>query len=260
VTLAGEVLDPEKLVTEQLHLDTRAGGVDAYFVQAKGEGPAPSLIVIHEGFGLNEHIRDVCRRFANAGYNALAPDLYTRVGTPNPDDIPAVLATVFGLPDAGVVLDLEDSAAFLRSRKQATQKVGVIGFCSGGRLALLLASSSQSVDAAADCWGGFTRVADLTNERSEAHPTPVVELAGGLACPLLVARGTEDRNPSAEDVAILLDRAKPSGQPIEVHEFDGATHGFFADDRASYHEEASFKLWPIVLGFLGRTLLTGPAK
>lgn len=250
----GAVLDPEALVAQVARVDTSAGGVDAYYVRARDRAKAPSLIVIHEGFGLVEHIRDVCRRFANVGYNAIAPDLYTRVGTPDANDVPKTLATVQGIPDAGVVADLVGCANFLRSRPEATGKLGVIGFCSGGRQSLLFASSSTAPDAAIACWGGSIRTADGTNRTSPSRPVPVIDLVPRLACPLLFVRGVEDTHPSAEDASELRARLSAAGKVHEVREFEGAGHAFFADYRPTYREAAAFQLWPVLLEFFDRYL------
>src|ERR1700730_15035175 len=113
--IPGAVTDPSRVRGEAIQLKSGGDAVEGYRARRSQSGNNPGIIVIHEAFGLVEHIRDLARRFANIGYNALAPDLYTRAGGPsNPDDINTVFPVMFGLPDAQAVQDLEATAAHLR--------------------------------------------------------------------------------------------------------------------------------------------------
>src|SRR5690606_14325925 len=114
---------------------TFASGADrlhGYLARPKAKGSYPGIIVIHEAFGLNDHIKDLARRFAARGYIALAPDLYSRTGTPDPADMQSVLQTMYGLSDAQVIADLNAAAAHLQAQEDINGKVGCIGFCAGG--------------------------------------------------------------------------------------------------------------------------------
>jgi carboxymethylenebutenolidase len=207
------------------------------------------VLVIHEGYGLVEHIRDVARRFANVGLNALAPNLYTRIGTPNMADLDAVMHTMLSLDDQDVVADLEAGIEFLGSRPESTDRIGSIGFCSGGRQSLLLACSSAKLSAAVDCWGGFIRRANRNEVVNVLRPTPVIDLVDRIACPVLVVGGVEDTNPSPDDLTELERRLKVGGKRTEVRIFDDAGHAFFADYRPNYRPEAAFRLWPVLVDF-----------
>jgi Dienelactone hydrolase family len=112
-------------------------------------------IVIMEAFELVDHIKDVARRFAEQGYRALAPERYTREGSPDPSQRDSVLQTMVSVPDPQAVADLEGALAYLKRRPDANGKVGAIGFCAGGRYTLLLACQSTDLDAAVDSAGGF---------------------------------------------------------------------------------------------------------
>jgi carboxymethylenebutenolidase len=127
--IPGAVTDPSRVRGEAIEFKSGGDTIRGYLARPSQPGRNPGIVVIHEAFGLVEHIRDIARRFANIGYNALAPDLYTRSGAPNPDDMNSVFPVMFGLPDAQAVRDLEAAAAQLRGLSGATAKVGVIGFC-----------------------------------------------------------------------------------------------------------------------------------
>jgi carboxymethylenebutenolidase len=216
------------------------------------------VIVIHEAMGLNEHIRDVTNRFANQGYVALGVDLYTREGGPPPaGDMQAIMKRLFAMPDQRVLGDLEGAADFLRAREDATGKVGCIGFCMGGRYTLLLACSSNRLDAAVDCWGGFIDRATPEEHSTPTRPTPPLELTDKLSCSLLAAVGAEDQNPSPELTAQLRERAAASGQTVKVDIYAGAGHAFFADYRPNYRPEAAAKLWERIVPFFVEHLQEG---
>jgi carboxymethylenebutenolidase len=255
--VSGAVADPGRLVGEELtYAGAQGTQVNAYLARPAEEGSYPALIVIHEAMGLNDHIRDVSNRLANIGYVALAVDLYTHQGgPPAPDDREAMMKRVFALADATVLGDLEGAADFLRARDDVTGKVGCIGFCMGGRYTLLFACASDRLDAAVDCWGGFIDKATPEERSTPARPTPPLELADKLHCPLLAAIGAEDVNPSPEMGEELRERTGASGQEVKVDVYEGAGHAFFADYRPTYRPGPAGKLWREIVPFLKRHLL-----
>src|SRR5205085_2263511 len=153
-------------------VDSGGTAIQAYLARPAAPGSYPGVIVIHEAFGPVPHIHDLARRFANAGFNAIAPNLYTRDGAPKLDDMQDLFGKMLGVNDAQAVKDLEACAAYLRGLDGATGKVGCIGFCSGGRQTLLFACSSTKIDAAVDCWGGFITRAAPDAESTPSRPTP----------------------------------------------------------------------------------------
>jgi carboxymethylenebutenolidase len=256
----GAVTDPSRVSGEALSY-AGAGGeqVAAYLARPVAGGPHPGLIAIHEAGGVNEHIRDVANRFANLGYVTLAPDLYTREGGPPPaGDLQALMARLFSMPDERVLGDLRAGVNLLREREDATGRVGCIGFCMGGRYTLLLACTSDRLDAAVDCWGGFIDAATPEERSTRERPTPPLELARGLRCPLLAAVGAEDHNPSAEVGERLREAVAGTGHETRVDVYEGAGHAFFADYRPTYRPEPAALLWERVVPFLARHL-DGPA-
>jgi carboxymethylenebutenolidase len=161
-----------------------------------------------------------------------------------------------------VLGDLDGAADCLRRRDDVSGKIGCIGFCMGGRYTLLFACTSDRLDAAVDCWGGFIDTATPDERTTPQRPTPPLELAERLRCPLLAAVGAEDHNPSPEIAAQLHDRAGrspigKSGQEVKVDVYDGAGHAFFADYRPNYRPQAAARLWLQIVPFFARHLQAG---
>jgi carboxymethylenebutenolidase len=250
----GAVTDLSRVQSEQTRFKSGGDTIDAYLARPTAAGRHPGIIVIHEAFGLVEHIRDVARRFANLGFTTIAPDLYTRGGAPDPSDMNTVFPKMFGLSDAQVVKDLEAAAAHLRGLAGATGKVGCIGFCSGGRQTLLFASSSDKVDAAVDCWGGFISRATPDASTTPQRPTPIIDLVDRLHCPLFAAFGAEDQNPSPAEADELRRRLEKGGKQGTVKTYEGAGHAFLADYRPSWREGPAFELWPDIVQFFEKHL------
>jgi carboxymethylenebutenolidase len=256
VPLPGEVTNPAVLETRDITFQSDGFAMRAYLARPKAPGTYPAVIVLHEAFGLVDHERDVARRFANAGFIALAPDIYSRIGAPqNASDMTEVRAKMFGLTDAQLVRDFEAAAAFVRAQPGAGGKVGCVGFCVGGRWTLLFACASDQLDAAIDCWGGFITRATPDAATTPARPTPVIDLAARLHCPLYIVCGEEDQNPSPADAAELGRRLEQAGKNFQLEIFKNAGHAFFADYRPSYREPAAFALWPKMVAFF-KTHLT----
>jgi carboxymethylenebutenolidase len=255
----GAVTDPTRVAAEELTFAGAEGDqVNGYLARPAEAGSGPAVIVIHEAGGLGDHIRDVTNRFANIGYVALAVDLYTREGGPPPmDDVQKLMERLFSIPDARVIADLEGASDHLRGRDDVTGRVGCIGFCMGGRYTLLFACSSDRLSAAVDCWGGFIDQATPEQSSTPERPLPPLELADRLSCPLLAAIGAEDHNPSPDIGAKLLERARRSGQVVEMDVYDGAGHAFFADYRPTYRPGPAAKLWQEIVPFFTRHLQAG---
>jgi carboxymethylenebutenolidase len=252
----GALTDASLVSAEDLVYPGAEGtSVNGYLARPAAGGVHPGMVVIHEAGGLGEHIRDVANRIAALGYVVLAVDLYTREGGPPPmDDLQALMARLFSMPDGRALGDLEGAVDALRARDDVSGRVGCIGFCMGGRYTLLLACASDRLDAAVDCWGGFIDRATPDETSTPERPTPPLQLAEQLHCPLLAAIGAEDHNPSPEIGAQLRERAGASGQPVQVDVYEGAGHAFFADYRPSYRPGPAAELWQRVVPFLDQHL------
>ena len=253
--IPGAVTDPSRIRGEAIELKSGSATIGGYLARPSQPGRNPGIVVIHEAFGLVEHIRDIARRFANIGYNALAPDLYSRKGGPSdPNDINTVFPVMFGKSDAEAVQDIEAAAAHLRELSGATGKIGAIGFCSGGRQTLLFACSSDRVDAAVDCWGGFIDRATPDAETTPARPTPILNMIDRLHCPLFAVFGEEDQNPPVALAEELRSRAQRAGKNVTTKVYKNAGHAFLADYRPSYREQPAIELWSDAGAFLDKHL------
>ena len=253
--IPGAVTDPSRVRGENIELKSGRDTIKGYLAQPSQSGRHPGIVVIHEAFGLVEHIRDIARRFANIGYNAVAPDLYARKGGPSdPNDINTVFPVMFGKSDGESVQDLEAAASHLRGLPGATGKIGAIGFCSGGRQTLLFACSSDKVDAAVDCWGGFIHRATPDAETTPSRPKPILDMVGQLHCPLFAVFGEEDQNPTVAQSEELRTRAQRGGKDVTIKVYKGAGHAFLADYRPSYREAPAAELWSDAVAFFDKNL------
>jgi carboxymethylenebutenolidase len=246
---------PDALTAGSIRIAGHGGDeIEAYLAQPQGDGPFGGVVVIHHMPGFDRWSREVCRTFAAAGYLAICPHLHFREsagGTASPEDAAAAARAAGGVPDERLVGDVEGAMRHLRSLPFCNGRVGVIGYCSGGRQAFL-AACSLPLDAAVDCYGAF--VARTPPPELGMRVTAVLDRAPGLRCPLLGLFGAEDRAPSPEEVAELDAELTRLGKPHEFHTYPGAGHGFFAVDRPSYRVEAAVDGWARILDFFGRHL------
>jgi carboxymethylenebutenolidase len=251
----GVVTDPSRIKGGVISLQSGGDQIAAYLARPNQPGNYPGIVVIQEAFGLVDHICDLARRFANIGYNAVAPALYWRRGGPkDPDVMDTVFPVMFGLPDSEALQDLNVAADYLNAMPGATGKVGAIGFCSGGRHTLLFACNSNKVNAAIDCWGGFIHRANPNEETSASRPKPPLDMVGQLHCPLFGVFGEEDQNPTVEQGEELRRRAQAAGKDVTVKVYSGAGHAFLADYRPTYREGPAFQLWTDITDYFGKHL------
>jgi len=227
--------------------------IAAYYARPLGSGPFPGVVVIHHMPGWDEWTREVARKFAQHGYAALSPHLYSRLGPGSPDDVAARARAAGGVADDQVVGDVAGALGFLRAQPYANGKLGVIGFCSGGRHTYLVACRLPNVDAAVDCWGGGVIVDDPA-QLSEKRPVAPIELTADLGCPLLGIFGNDDGNPDVNQVNRTEDVLKQHGKTYEFHRYDGAGHGFFAVDRPAYRPAQATDAWGKVFAFFEQYL------
>lgn len=227
--------------------------VTAYLARPLGPGPFPSVVLFHHLPGWDEWYREATRRFAHHGYLAISPDLYSRVGRGDPDDVAATVRAQGGVPDDQVVGDGRGAIDFLRSLPTSNGRVGLFGTCSGARHAFLTACRVGGVDAVVDCWGGGIVPDD--RPPSDKQPVPPIEYAADLPCPLLGIYGNDDGRPNPAAVDTLEAALREHGKAYEMHRYGDAGHGFFYYDRpAAYRAEQAVDGWSKIWDFLARTL------
>ncbi len=234
------------------------GLLDAYVVRPARKGPCPAVLVVQEVFGLTTNIRRVCDRFAQQGYVALAVDLYTGIPHPEPDDydLEAARAVMAQLPDRVILRNLHGGIDFLQTDAQvggpvpgAARRIGAIGFCIGGALAMMLASSTSSLAAVVNCYGRvlYPRTSDL----KPRHPVDYVERLG---CPLLGVFGQDDDLIPPAHIERLRQALKAAEKEFELIVYPHAGHAFLNEDRPTYRPEAAREAWSAIDQFLDRRL------
>ncbi|MCE2405267.1 MAG: dienelactone hydrolase family protein [Dehalococcoidia bacterium] len=232
-----------------------------YVAQPNEPGRHPAVIVIQEVFGVNHHIQNVADRFAAAGYFAVAPALFHREGAneevrgtnpefgyPGAPDGDARNAAVGRWKDQELVLDLQTTIDWLRNHPRVVNdKIGIVGFCAGGRITYLAAAACRGLSAAVNFYGGNTMAI------WGAGPTPF-ERTAQVSCPMLGLFGDQDANPTPDDVSKIEAAMKAAGKTFESHMYQGAGHGFFCDERDSYHEASAKDAWEKTLGWFAKYL------
>ena len=225
--------------------------IEAYLALPNDTDTYGGVVVIHHMPGYDSSTKEIVRKFAAHGYAALMPNLYHRDAPgASPDDAAAAARAKGGAPDERVVGDVAGAARHLKSLPGSNGKVGVIGYCSGGRQTFLSACSLQ-FDAAVDCYGGG--VINVP-EGLPASMKPIVSLAGNLSCPLLGLFGEDDAHPSPAEVAELEEALKANGKTYEFHSYPNAGHAFFSVNRPAYRVEAANDGWEKIFAFYGKYL------
>jgi carboxymethylenebutenolidase len=207
-------------------------------------GPFPVVLVVQEMFGVHEHIQDVCRRLAKAGYMAIAPELYARQGDVSKlssDEIRPIVAKV---PDRQVMSDLDAAIAFAKaSGRGDTGRLGITGFCWGGRIVWLYAAHNPELDAGVAWYG---RLVGETTEMTPRHPVDVV---ANLKAPVLGLYGGSDQGIPIDTVEKMRAACKAAGKTCEFVLYPNAPHAFHADYRPSYREEPAKHGWSRLLAW-----------
>jgi carboxymethylenebutenolidase len=249
MAVAGQVEHPEILATQEVSFRSEGARIPAYLARPRERGRYPGVILLHDIFGVSDHARDVARRLANVGFVTLVPDCFARMDLGTGETLEDIRPRAAQLDDRVTVRDVEGAAALLRGLPYGNGKVGTVGFCMGGRSALLLACSSDKIDATIDCWGGGI---SSDSRASATHPVSVVTLVKNLTRPVYAVFGADDENPSQVHAAELRSRLESEGKLklVTMETFANAGHAFFADVRPErYREKAAFELWPKMVNF-----------
>lgn len=227
------------------------GELPAYRARPEKGARLPIVLVVQEIFGVHEYIRDVCRRLARLGYLAIAPELYARqADVSRMTDIQELLSKVVPrIPAAQVMSDLDAAVAFAVSDGHGDPaRVGITGFCWGGRIAWLYAAHSTTLRGAVAWYGRLTGKADPLNP---IHPIDVV---AGLHCPVLGLYGGKDESIPLADVERVRAAASAAGKDVQMVIYPDAGHAFHADYRPSYHPPSAEDGWRRLTQFFAERL------
>ena len=238
--------------TETVRLAGHAGDtIEAYVARPTTDTPRGGVVVIHHLPGYDRETKEFVRRFADAGYDAICPNLYSRVGLDvSPDDAAAAVRADGGVPDQQVMGDLRAAVDHLRGLPTNNAKVATIGHCSGGRHSYL-AAATLPLDAAIVCYGGL-----IAGETPPQLPTmvPLIDRTPDIGCPVLGLFGNDDQFPTPAQVDQIEQALRDAGKDYEFHRYDGAGHAFFSPDRPAYRVEAALDGWERIWTFLGARL------
>src|SRR5882672_7428938 len=238
--------DAEGLVAGEIRIPVADGELPGYrAMPAKGKN-FPVVLVVQEVFGVHEHIKDLCRRFAKAGYYAITPELYSRQGNPAAiSDTQELIKTIVSkVPDAQVMADLDAAAAYAKSSGKAdTARLAVTGFCWGGRIVWLYAAHNPQLKAAVAWYGPIDR------PRTELQPKYPIDLTADLKAPVLGLYGAADQAIPVETVEKMGAACKAAGKTCEFKVYPDTPHGFNADYRPSYRAEAAKDGWEKMLAW-----------
>lgn len=231
--------DSNGLVAGAVKIPVKDGEIPAYRAMPATSGNFPIVLVIQEIFGVHEHIQDVCRRFAKLGYVAVAPELFVRQGDVSKlSTIEEIRPIVAKVPDAQVLSDLDATVDWaVKSAKGNSNKLGITGFCWGGRITWLYAAHNPQVKAGVAWYGRL--VGDVT-ELTPKHP---VDIASTLKVPVLGLYGGKDTGIPLDTVKQMRLRLKSSSSKSEIIVYPDAPHAFFADYRPSYRESDAKQGW-----------------
>ncbi len=238
----------EGLTAGEVRIPVKDGEIPGYRAMPASGKDFPIVLVVQEIFGVHEHIRDVCRRFAKQGYLAVAPELYARQGDVSGiADWQKIMSDVVEkVPDEQVMADLDATVAWAgQSSKGDTKRLAVTGFCWGGRIVWLYAAHNPALDAGVAWYGR------LDSPRTPLQPKYPVDIAGELEAPVLgLYGGKDDGIPLAhvEKMRAALAAAKNTSSRIVV--FPDAPHGFLADYRPSYRPQEAADAWAQCLAWL----------
>jgi carboxymethylenebutenolidase len=232
--------DAGGLVAGEVKIPVADGTIPAYRAHpAKGKN-FPVILVVQEIFGVHEHIKDLCRRFAKMGHFAVAPELFARQGDVSQmKDFSQIIRDVVSkVPDAQVMSDLDSTVAFAKTTGKAdTGKLGITGFCWGGRIVWLYASHNPRLDAGAAWYGRLTPTE--TSPRNPLQPTMPIDVAAKLKAPVLGLYAGKDRGIPLTSVEAMRAALKAAKSKSEIIVYPDADHGFNADYRPSYNKQAS---------------------
>lgn len=228
--------DTNGLIAGEVKIPVTGGEIPAYRAMPATGRTFPVVLVVQEIFGVHEHIKDICRRFAKLGHVAIAPEMYARQGDVSKmTNINEIISKVVSkVPDAQVMSDLDAAVAWAKkSSKGDTNKLGITGFCWGGRIVWLYAAHNPQLKAGVAWYGRLVGTPD------ELHPTHPVDIAAKLKAPVLGLYGGKDTGIPQDTVEKMRAAVKAAGGKSEIVVYPDAGHGFNADYRPGYDKSAA---------------------
>jgi carboxymethylenebutenolidase len=227
-----------------------ADTLPVYYARPAGRSNLPTVLVVQEIFGVHEYIRDVCRRLAHQGYLAIAPELYFRQGDPAAaGSVGEILSGIVSrMSDAQVIADLDACAAWAGSHGGDPARLGITGFCWGGRIAWLYAAHNPDLKAAVVWYG---RLRGTPGALTPRHP---LDVAGALHVPVLGLYGGLDQGIPQDDIDAMRAALQQAGSASEIVVYPDASHAFHADYRPSYHKAAAEDGWQRLTAWFARHL------
>ena len=232
------------MVSGDMKIPAPDGEIGGYSARPASGGPFPVVLVVCEVFGLQEHIKDICRRFAGEGYLAIAPDAFQRYGDVSKlENFDEIFKIVGKVPDAQVMSDLDAAVDWADRNKGDAKRLGVTGFCWGGRVTWLYAAHSPKVKAGTAWYGR------LVGDAAELQPKNPIDIVPALKAPVLGLYGGKDEGIPLETVEKMREALKKAGNPSEIIVYPDAPHGFFADTRPSYRKDAAEDGWKRLLAW-----------
>ena len=236
--------DSDGLVDGEMQVPVADGQLPGYFAHPVGPGPFPTVLVVEEIFGVHEYIKDTCRRLAKLGYLAVTVELYARLGNlVTMTDMSQIMGVINRAPDETVMTDLDSLAAWAAANGGDPNRLGITGFCRGGRAVWLYASHNPKLKAAVAWYG------PIGGNRTAIQPKTVDDIAGEIKCPLLGLYGEKDPGIPPAAVQAAATKARTSGEPVEIVEYPDAAHAFHADYRPSYVRDAAMDGWTKMLAW-----------
>jgi carboxymethylenebutenolidase len=232
--------DTKGLEAGEVQIPTADGKIPAYRAMPDKGGPFPVVLVVQEIFGVHEHIKDVCRRFAKLGYLGVAPELYARQGDVSKlTNIQEIFSKVVSkVPDAQVMSDLDATVAWAKGTGKAdTAKLAITGFCWGGRIVWLYSAHNPSIKAGAAWYGR------LVGNASELQPKHPIDIVSALNAPVLGLYGEADQGIPVASIDKMREALKSASKTAEIIVYPNAPHAFFADYRTSYRKEPAEDAW-----------------
>jgi carboxymethylenebutenolidase len=238
--------DAEGLLAGEIKVPTADRDLPGYRAMPAGGSKLPTVLVIHEIFGVHEYLRDVCRRLAKAGYLAIAVDMYIRHGeTAKMSNVQEILSgPVAAASDVEHMSDLDACAAWAARNGGDPQRLAVTGFCRGGRTTWLYAAHNPQLKAAVAWYG------PLEAAPTQPQPKSAIDLAAQMKAPVLGLYAGKDQGITADQVDDMRAALAKAGSKSQIHVYPDAPHAFHADYRATYRKDAAEDGWKRMLEWL----------